>query len=183
MRRFVSVLGLAVMMVTVHAAPSSATAQLAGAEADVPTLDSEQLAFAAPSDLYPVDVLTSGIIDNIGMELDPATGHIIGTRFVADQVVTWDLAGNELDSWGVSGNGSGQLDTPTGLAVDGDLLYVTDYGNDRIQVFTKDGDLVDSWGSPDYPVSCRQYFAVRRIAHANRSNTTSRCYHRQEEQS
>ena len=148
MRRFQFAVVLALTMITMHAAPSVAMVSddgpLAGHEDGATAIEIEA---PGPADLYPVSVLDSSFTDGINMELDPATGHIVGVRWIADQIVTLDLAGNELDSWGVSGSGSGQLSTPTGLAIDGDLVYIADLGNDRVQIFTKDGDLVDSWGS------------------------------------
>jgi DNA-binding beta-propeller fold protein YncE len=53
----------------------------------------------------------------------------------------------ELSSWGVKGAAPGQLDGPSGLAFDHqDNLYVVDSRNDRVQLFTKDGQYVDGWG-------------------------------------
>ena len=47
------------------------------------------------------------------------------------------------DGWGGSGAGLGQFSTPEGLAVDGHgAVYVTEYGNDRLQKFTTDGVFV-----------------------------------------
>ena len=52
-----------------------------------------------------------------------------------------------LSTWGVKGSAPGQVDGPSGLAFDlNDNLYVVDSRNDRIQLFTKDGQLVDGWG-------------------------------------
>ena len=46
-------------------------------------------------------------------------------------------------SLGHSGNGDGQLDRPTGVAVDKQgYIYVADWGNDRLQVFSPEGDFV-----------------------------------------
>jgi DNA-binding beta-propeller fold protein YncE len=52
-----------------------------------------------------------------------------------------------LSTWGAKGAAPGQLDGPSGLAFDADdNLYVVDSRNDRIQLFTKDGRLLDHWG-------------------------------------
>ena len=41
---------------------------------------------------------------------------------------------------GASGNGPGEFNRPTGIAVDKDgAIYVADYKNDRLQVFNSDG--------------------------------------------
>ncbi len=53
-----------------------------------------------------------------------------------------------LSVWGVKGSAPGQFDGPSGLAFDSnDNLYVVDSRNDRVQLFTKDGQLLDGWGS------------------------------------
>src|SRR4051794_20456052 len=50
--------------------------------------------------------------------------------------------------WGDAGAGDSQLSLPTGLDVDElDNVYVADYGNNRIQKFTPDGELLTAWGS------------------------------------
>lgn len=50
--------------------------------------------------------------------------------------------------WGVSGTADGQFDHPHGLAIDrrrGDLVYVGDQENGRMQVFTSEAAFVRSW--------------------------------------
>ncbi|MEZ4589894.1 MAG: TIGR03663 family protein [Chloroflexota bacterium] len=50
---------------------------------------------------------------------------------------------------GIAGNGDDQLFAPRNVAVSGDgRIFVLDSGNQRVQVFDADGQLVDSWGSP-----------------------------------
>jgi len=51
--------------------------------------------------------------------------------------------------WGAPGSDPGQLDHPMGIAVGpGDRVYVADGGNERIQVFSPDGDLLAVWNLP-----------------------------------
>ncbi len=46
-------------------------------------------------------------------------------------------------TFGSSGSGDGQLNRPTGVAVDSDgIIYVADWGNDRLQVFDADGRFI-----------------------------------------
>src|SRR3954447_23970231 len=50
--------------------------------------------------------------------------------------------------WGDAGAGDGQLSNPTGLDVDEfDDVYVADFGNNRIQKFSSDGDPPGVWGT------------------------------------
>lgn len=68
-------------------------------------------------------------------------GHI----FVADgygnaRVGKYDTMGHFMKSWGQKGTESGQFNSLSSIAVDGDgNVYVTDKGNKRIQVFDNDG--------------------------------------------
>ncbi|MCX8213410.1 MAG: NHL repeat-containing protein [SAR202 cluster bacterium] len=52
-----------------------------------------------------------------------------------------------LSAWGVKGAAPGQLSGPSGIVFDSrDNLYVVDSRNDRVQLFTRDGQLLDGWG-------------------------------------
>jgi sugar lactone lactonase YvrE len=49
--------------------------------------------------------------------------------------------------WGGQGREPGKLETPCGIAIrHGAYVYVSDSGNNRIQKFTAEGELVDCWG-------------------------------------
>jgi DNA-binding beta-propeller fold protein YncE len=51
-------------------------------------------------------------------------------------------------SWGSSGSGAGQLNSPRGLSTDSSgNVYVADSGNNRIQKFNSGGSYLGSWGS------------------------------------
>ena len=59
-------------------------------------------------------------------------------RFAAD--------GRLLASWGEPGSGPGQFNLPHGIAVDrGGRVYVADRENSRIQIFSRDGALLEIW--------------------------------------
>jgi DNA-binding beta-propeller fold protein YncE len=50
--------------------------------------------------------------------------------------------------WGDSGVEDGQLNQPAVIAFDSEgLLYVTDSGNHRVQVFDNNGNFITKWGS------------------------------------
>ncbi len=52
-----------------------------------------------------------------------------------------------LDAWGETGKGPGELLQPTGIAVSKDgTVFVADTGNNRIQAFTSDGQLLWQFG-------------------------------------
>ena len=49
--------------------------------------------------------------------------------------------------WGSHGTLPGQFDLPVAVAAHGDRVYVADYGNHRIQQFTREGAFVREWGA------------------------------------
>lgn len=56
--------------------------------------------------------------------------------------------GTFMSTWGTWGTGTGQLERPRQLTVDGnDVIYVVDGGNHRVQKFTVNGTFVGGWGS------------------------------------
>lgn len=50
-------------------------------------------------------------------------------------------------AWGMSGSEPGQFREPTGVAVAGDEVFVSDAGNNRVQVFDRDGRFLREFGS------------------------------------
>lgn len=56
------------------------------------------------------------------------------------------ITGLILRQWGERGSQSGQFNTPWGIAIGPDTtVYVADANNKRVQRFTQDGALIDSW--------------------------------------
>jgi len=50
--------------------------------------------------------------------------------------------------WSKEGSSDGQLSKPESVVIDSkDNVYVADFGNHRIQKFTKDGNFILKWGS------------------------------------
>lgn len=80
------------------------------------------------------------------------------TDFGHQHVKVFDRRGGPiLRRWGRSGMGDGQFadkdpnnqrSGPAGLAVHEDEVYVTDLGNNRVQVFNRRGMFLRTWGSP-----------------------------------
>jgi DNA-binding beta-propeller fold protein YncE len=60
--------------------------------------------------------------------------------------------GTLIQSWGEPGLGPGQFNLPHGIAVHPDgRVFVADRENDRIQIFSPDGDHLDTWEDTQRP--------------------------------
>jgi len=76
--------------------------------------------------------------------------------YVVDQgharIVKFSPDGRVLAVWGSSGNGDGQFNDPTSLAVDPttNKVYVADPINKRIQVFDSNGKFLSKWSVPEW---------------------------------
>ena len=74
-----------------------------------------------------------------------------GEIYVSDgygnaRVHKFSAEGRLLQSWGEPGTGPGQFNLPHGICVDKrGLVYVGDRLNDRIQVFSSDGEFITQW--------------------------------------
>jgi DNA-binding beta-propeller fold protein YncE len=60
--------------------------------------------------------------------------------------------GRAISAWGSKGNGDGQFDDPTSVAVDPatNKIYVADPRNKRIQVFDNNGEFLTKWSVPEW---------------------------------
>ena len=92
-----------------------------------------------PASLYqPNDVIT-----NAAGEIFVAEGHSSREGSHA-RVAKFDRDGAFIKAWGSFGTGPGEFDQPHGLAFDDrGRLFVADRGNNRIQVFDQDGNLLE----------------------------------------
>jgi streptogramin lyase len=62
------------------------------------------------------------------------------------RIVKFDKSGKFIMQWGSHGSGPGQIEVPHTLAMDSrGRLFVGDRGNSRIQIFSQDGKLLDTW--------------------------------------
>jgi len=73
-----------------------------------------------------------------------------GNIYVADgegnsRVLKFNKFGNVIGGWGMKGSGPGQFDLPHSIAIDGDLIYVGDRENGRIQIFDLSGRYLREW--------------------------------------
>lgn len=83
-----------------------------------------------------------------GIAVDPRNGNVIITDAKAFQVLVLSESGDLIRAFGSQGDGPGQFENPTGVAVDSDgTIYVSDYDLDRIQKFSETGEFVLTWGS------------------------------------
>jgi len=101
----------------------------------------ERPAFQAPFN-HPADVAISP-----SGEIYVADGYGNSTvhRFSPD--------GKHLGSWGTPGAGPGQFTTPHGIWVDGNArVYVTDRENNRVQIFSPEGDYITEWRDFFHPM-------------------------------
>ena len=70
------------------------------------------------------------------------------TVLQGSRVLQFSERGRLLRAWGAPGSGDGELMTPAGLVVGpGELVFVADEGNGRIQIYTPTGRPVDAWSS------------------------------------
>lgn len=68
--------------------------------------------------------------------------------FLTDRVTKLRSDGTLIARWGRNGAGNGELDAPSGIAVDsGGNIFVADFYNHRIQKFTGEGNFLLQWGS------------------------------------
>src|SRR5262245_3910304 len=73
-----------------------------------------------------------------------------GNIYVTDgegnsRILKFNKYGNFLLGWGMKGSGPAQFDTPHSIAIDGDVIYVADRENARIQLFDLSGRFLREW--------------------------------------
>ncbi len=74
-----------------------------------------------------------------GLALDPDSGLVYVTDTRANEIKIYDDQGHLIDRFGNAGDETGQLNSPTYIAVSDGRVYVTDTLNARIQVFDTSG--------------------------------------------
>lgn len=71
-----------------------------------------------------------------GVAYDPSSGRIYVADTADHQIKLFDLQGTLLDVWGVRGDGPGEFNFPTYIAVADGKLYVSDTINARVQTLS-----------------------------------------------
>ena len=61
-------------------------------------------------------------------------------------IYVFDQTGQQKNTIGSSGSGDGQFSYPNGISIKGDVLYVTDGGNHRVQKLTSSGKFLHKFG-------------------------------------
>lgn len=86
----------------------------------------------------------------VGITVDPKSGDVWATDTSADRVVHLASDLSVIGTWGATGAGPGQFFSPGGVTLtpDGNVV-VADMGNNRIETFTPDGNLLAVWDAPD----------------------------------
>ncbi|MEZ6049089.1 MAG: hypothetical protein R3C11_26645 [Planctomycetaceae bacterium] len=69
-----------------------------------------------------------------------------------DRIQKFDKAGNFLLTFGTFGESSQQFQRASGLAWHNGHVYIADAINNRIQVYSDDGNYVTAWGSAEHPL-------------------------------
>ncbi len=83
----------------------------------------------------------------------PDGSFLLGDGYWHTRIVKYSADGEYLMEWGEVGSGPGQFDLVHGLAVDrGRRVYVADRRNNRIQIFTEEGEFLDQWPDITDPV-------------------------------
>ncbi len=83
----------------------------------------------------------------------PDGTFLLGDGYWNTRIVKYDAEGNYLMEWGEPGSGPGQFNLVHGLAVDRQRrVLVADRRNNRIQLFTENGDFIEEWPDITDPV-------------------------------
>jgi len=83
----------------------------------------------------------------------PDGSFYLGDGYWNSRIIKYNADGEYVMEWGELGSGPGQFDLVHGVAVDRDRrVYVGDRTNNRIQVFTENGDFIEEWPDISDPV-------------------------------
>lgn len=89
-------------------------------------------------------VITNWTVASVrDVAFDPVSNLVFAcSATTANQIRVYDSNFNQVAIWGTN-----SLSTPYGISIGYDgLVYIADYGNNRIQVFTRNGTWTNQWG-------------------------------------
>ncbi len=87
------------------------------------------------------------------MAFFPNGDFLLGDGYWNSRIIRYNARGEFLQEFGELGDGPGQFDLIHGLAIDRDhRIYVGDRSNNRIQVFTENGEFIEEWPDISDPV-------------------------------
>jgi sugar lactone lactonase YvrE len=76
----------------------------------------------------------------------PNGDFLLGDGYQNGRIVRYSAEGEFISEFGSVGGGPGQFELIHGVAVDREhRIYVSDRDNNRIQIFTEGGDLIEEW--------------------------------------
>lgn len=83
-----------------------------------------------------------------------------GRLFISDgygnaRILEYNARGERVKVWGSSGMGPGQFQIPHGIATAGNVIYVADRTNARVQRFDLDGKYLGEWNTLGRPFSLK----------------------------
>ena len=89
----------------------------------------------------------------------------------------FDSQGEFLFSFGSNGEGNGQFNAPTGVAVDAqDNIIVADWGNSRIQIFDSQGSFLSFVNTLACPLYGPQGLALTHDGHIVVADSGNHCF-------
>ena len=113
------------------------------------------------------------------MAVNPTTNHLLVTDYHDHRVKVFDISnGAFLFAFGSRGEGNGQFNAPTGIAVDAkaNVVVVADWGNSRIQVFDEKGSFLSFVNTEGDPLYGPQGLAITVDGHLAVADAGNHCF-------
>ncbi len=83
----------------------------------------------------------------------PNGDFLVADGYQNGRIIRYNAQGELVSEFGSVGSGPGQFDLVHGVAVDRDRrIYTADRNNNRIQVFSENGELIEEWPNVEDPV-------------------------------